>query len=147
MNTVALERVVIRRGVYAGLALFTIGIGLATHYHAGWMHPVVRDMLGDALWAMMMFWLVSVVAPRALPLARGAVALGICWLVEFAQLVHLPALDAFRATSVGHLTLGSGFDARDLLSYALGVVAAVLIGTLIGGLPRARATSVSSRRT
>ncbi len=34
-----------------------------------------------------------------------------------------PTLDAWRATTLGHLVLGSGFDPRDLVAYALGVFA------------------------
>jgi hypothetical protein len=43
--------------------------------------------------------------------------------VEVSQLWHAPALDAIRATDIGHLVLGSGFDLRDLLAYLLGVAA------------------------
>jgi hypothetical protein len=39
--------------------------------------------------------------------------------------VHTPALDAMRRTTAGHLVLGSGYDARDLAAYALGVLLAV----------------------
>ena len=40
---------------------------------------------------------------------------------------HTPAIDAIRATRIGHLVLGSGFDPRDLLAYAIGVIGAVLL--------------------
>jgi hypothetical protein len=58
---------------------------------------------------------------------RAAVALACCFAVEFSQLVHLPALDALRQTTAGHLALGSGFDRRDFAAYAAGVLAAVLL--------------------
>jgi hypothetical protein len=47
--------------------------------------------------------------------------------VEVSQLYHAPVVDAVRATRLGHLVLGSGFDARDLAAYAGGIVGAVLL--------------------
>jgi hypothetical protein len=37
----------------------------------------------------------------------------------------MPGLDAVRRTTVGRLALGSGFNARDLVAYAAGALAAV----------------------
>jgi hypothetical protein len=97
-------------------------------HRSGIMLPAaVRDILGDALWAMMIVWLVSAAAPGARLWTRGAVALGICYAVELSQLIHTPAIDAARATTLGQLVLGSGFDPRDLLAYAAGVAAAVFL--------------------
>jgi hypothetical protein len=42
-------------------------------------------------------------------------------------LVHTPALDTLRRTTIGQLTLGTGFDLRDLLAYTLGVLAAAFL--------------------
>ncbi len=84
----------------------------------------LRDPLGDALWAAMMTWWVSALLPRSPLAARAAVALAICVAVEFSQLLRAPAIDAVRATTLGHLVLGSGFDPRDLAAYVLGVLAA-----------------------
>lgn len=115
------------RLVYSVLAAGTIAVGLAVHGGVLPLGPVARDVTGDALWAMMMAWWLGAAAPRAPLLARSAVALGICLAVELSQLIHTPALDALRRTTLGHLVLGSGFDPRDLAAYSLGVaVAAVL---------------------
>jgi hypothetical protein len=112
---------------YAALAAATIAVGLFVHRSGILLPPAARDIVGDALWAMMIVWWVSAAAPRARPWIRGAVALGICFAVELSQLVHTPAIDAARSTTLGQLVLGSGFDPRDLLAYAAGVVAAVLL--------------------
>jgi hypothetical protein len=66
-------------------------------------------------------------APGARLVLRAAAAGLVCAGVELSQLYHAPALDAFRATRVGHLLLGSGFDVRDLGAYALGVLGAALL--------------------
>jgi hypothetical protein len=75
----------------------------------------------------MMTWWVGAVAPRASLLTRTAFAFGICAAVELSQLVHAPAIDAVRSTTLGGLVLGSGFDPRDLAAYAIGVAAAALL--------------------
>jgi len=112
------------RAAYAALAIGTIVAGLAVHLGGVPMSPVVRDVVGDALWAAMLTWWVSALVPRMALGARAALALAACCAVEVSQLYHAPALDAVRATRFGHLVLGSGFDPRDFAAYALGVFAA-----------------------
>jgi hypothetical protein len=113
---------------YALLAVMTIAAGLAVHFIGrGTPTPAWRDVLGDALWAAMMFWWIGVAVPRARPAIRAVAALGVCGAVELSQLYHSAGVDALRRTVVGHLVLGSGFDPRDLFAYAAGVVVAALI--------------------
>jgi len=120
-----------RRITYLALALFTIGIGLLVHFHGTQLSAAARDLVGDALWAAMIMWWTGALGPRARIAWRGGAAYVICVLVELSQLYETPALDALRATTPGHLVLGSGFDPRDFAAYALGVVAAVSIETIM----------------
>jgi hypothetical protein len=115
------------RASYLTLAIATLAVGLAVHWHGASLGPVLRDIVGDALWAAMMFWFISALNPGLRLAARGIVALCICLAVEAGQLIDSPALDALRNSSVGHLVLGSGFDPRDFASYSVGVFAAMLI--------------------
>jgi hypothetical protein len=109
------------------LAVATIAIGLAVHLHADGLPTAVRDMLGDALWGAMIFWLMSVAVPATgLPI-RFAAALGICFAVELSQLYQGAYFVALRRTAVGHLVLGSDFDPRDFISYSLGVLGAAAL--------------------
>ena len=102
--------------------------GLAVHLHGGAILGLaLRDVLGDALWAMMIAWLVAATVPGASLRTRAIAALAICFAVEFSLLLHVPSLDALLHTMAGHLVLGSGFDPRDFFSYALGVLAATLL--------------------
>jgi Protein of unknown function (DUF2809) len=112
---------------YIALASVTIALGLWVHRGGAVTSPVIRDVLGDALWAAMLLWLLSALAPDARPIRRGNVALLTCFSVEVSQLFHTPWLDAIRQTTLGHLVLGSGFDPRDFLAYTIGVAAALLI--------------------
>lgn len=115
------------RARYFAAASATIVVGLFVHLRGAALGPVTRDVLGDALWAAMIAWLVGAIAPNAPLLARAIAAYSVCEAVEVGQLYHSPALDAVRATFVGHLVLGSGFDARDFASYAAGVICAALL--------------------
>ncbi len=123
---------------FLALAVATIGAGLAVHYHGQALSVSARDVLGDALWAMMVAWWVGVAAPHAPLHGRSLVALGLCVAVEVSQLLHTPALDALRRTTVGHLTLGSDFDVRDLVAYAVGLSAAALLEVAWAGRRRSR---------
>jgi hypothetical protein len=109
------------------LAIVTIALGLGVHLRGGVLGVAARDVIGDALWAAMVAWLLGAAVPRVNAGIRGVAAAAICFCVEFSQLYHVPALDALRATPPGHLVLGSGFDPRDLLAYTTGIIAAVLI--------------------
>jgi uncharacterized protein DUF2809 len=112
---------------YVALAVATIVLALAVHGRGGALSPIMRDILGDALWAAMVAWWIAAVAPTIGWAWRAAIALALCFAVEFSQLVHWPMLDAVRRTTAGHLALGSGFDPRDFAAYAGGVLAAVLL--------------------
>ena len=115
------------RAAYVASALATIVVGLAVHLGGTRVPLAVRDVIGDALWAIMLTWWVSALWPRLARGARAALALGTCYAVEVSQLYHTPGLDALRRTTLGHLVLGSSFDVRDPAAYALGVLGAVVI--------------------
>jgi hypothetical protein len=127
VNSAAVSPASRRRLTYVALALSTIGIGLFVHLRGSMLSPVSRDILGDALWAAMIVWLISARIPNARRWTRYGVAYAVCALVETSQALHTARLDALRATTIGHLVLGSGFDPRDFLAYALGVVGAALL--------------------
>jgi hypothetical protein len=54
----------------------------------------------------------------------GAVALGVCWAVELAQLSPVPAALSARST-LARLVLGSRFNVADLIWYAIGIAGMV----------------------
>ncbi len=112
---------------FVGLALSTIALGLIVHWRGTLLTSTLRDVIGDALWALMIAWWIGALTPRTRVGTRAALALALCWAVEFSQLYHAPLLDAWRQTATGHLVLGNGFDGRDLAAYGIGVLAAALI--------------------
>ena len=116
-----------RRLRYAALAIFTVGLGFFVHMHGHSLPGNVRDILGDMLWAMMIFWILACLAPTAPRAWLTAAAIAICVAVELSQLLHNPTLHSARSSMIGHLVLGSDFDARDLFAYSAGVIAAALL--------------------
>lgn len=118
------------RLVFAVLAAATIVAGLQLQRHRAGLPRDVADILGDALWAVMFYWLVSVIFPALTDWHRAIAAVAGCWAVELSQLSHSSALLALRHTRLGHLVLGSDFDRRDLLVYPCGVALALMLERL-----------------
>ena len=124
------------RPTYLVLSIATVIAGLTVHLHGTGLPAALRDILGDALWAVMIFWLVSLAAPTIAVSWRAALAVAICFAVELSQLLEDPVLEAVRGSTLGHLVIGSDFDARDLVAYSGGVVAAMLLDILFTSLGR-----------
>jgi hypothetical protein len=129
------------RAWYIGAALGTIALGLGLHQVAGSLTAGTRDKLGDALWAAMIAWWIGALAPTAALRVRIAAALAVCFVVESSQLLHVEVLDSMRHTRLGQLVLGSGFDARDLAAYAVGVLTAGLLEFAVTRQMRRRTAS------
>jgi hypothetical protein len=94
----------------------TVTVGLTTHFLGS---GPVADLAGDALYAVLVYLVIAFVFPRASLLLVGLSALGICALIELFQLTGLPAVWAEGFWPI-RLVLGAGFDARDLIAYAVG---------------------------
>lgn len=118
-------------------AALTIALGLASR---AFLHGPAAKITGVALYATLIYWLVRTVIPRsdraeqpqasspAAPdvAAPALVALAISWGIEFLQLTPIPArLSAMHP--VLRLIFGEVFSVTDLIWYALGVTAGVLI--------------------
>jgi Protein of unknown function (DUF2809) len=109
------------RWVYAALTCAVIALGLASRtwplFPAG-----LGKYPGDALYALMAFCGLGVLMPRGTTGQNAVLALGFCFAVEFSQLYQAPWIKSIRATTLGHLVLGSHFGWLDLAAYAVGVV-------------------------
>ncbi|MFK3678659.1 DUF2809 domain-containing protein [Microbacterium sp. NPDC090218] len=116
-----------RRIALGALALVTVAIGLLVHRGVG---GTIGDIAGDALYAALIYLLVAVVAPRWHRLAVGAAAVAFCGGVELLQLTGLPREWAAAFPPL-ELVLGSGFDARDLVVYAVAVTVAALLDATV----------------
>ncbi len=125
-------------------AALTVALGLASR---ALLHGPPAKVIGVALYATLIYWLVRAAYPRpshadasgtssrpptrALSFAIPAsLALAISWAVEFLQLTPISA--KLSATHpVLRLIFGEVFSTTDLIWYALGVAAGVLIDFII----------------
>lgn len=129
-------------------AALTIALGLASR---AFLHGAPAKITGVALYATLVYWLVRAAFPRVecadmsrppsrfSPRASGfiapaAVALAISWGVEFLQLTPISArLSAVHP--VLRLIFGEVFSTTDLIWYAIGVVAGVLVDACVQRRP------------
>ncbi len=112
-----------RRLVYVGAVALTIALGLGSRAIAlpWWL----AKNAGDALYATMIYWGIRVLFPVAGTMRVAIAALTWCFAIELTQLYQAPWIDAIRATTPGHLVLGQGFHAFDLVCYVIGVALAI----------------------
>ncbi|HEX3481289.1 MAG TPA: DUF2809 domain-containing protein [Kofleriaceae bacterium] len=125
------------RGRYAAAVAVTIAAGLGSRAVASALPGWLAKNAGDALYATMVFFGIGFIAPRIRTSTAAAIALAFCAAIEGSQAYHTPWLDAVRDTLPGHLVLGQGFHAFDLVCYAIGVA----LGALLEIASRALTTS------
>ena len=90
---------------------------------------------GDALYTVLVYALVVLVAPRVRPVRAALVAAGVSWAVELFQATGRP--DAWGPRSgLVHLVLGSTFNPPDLFWYLVGGAGAALLHRVLrsGGI-------------
>jgi hypothetical protein len=126
------------RVAYAAAVVVTIGAGLASRRCAAQLPWWLAENAGDALYATMVFWGLGFLLPRARTASVALAATAFCFAIELSQLYRAPWLDAIRATTPGHLVLGQGFHATDLVCYAIGAALAAGIELMVRRLRRQR---------
>ena len=112
---------------YLLLSITTIIIGLASRYFSNYLPEFINLGLGDALYALMMYWIVAFVFPHLSIRHVSIYSLSMCFLIELSQLLQFDWLIAIRNNPFGALVLGKGFLWSDLLAYALGIALGALI--------------------
>jgi hypothetical protein len=107
---------------YLVLASLTILAGLASRRYGPGLPGWVVAYAGDALWALLVFWLVGLLWPRWPSRGVGSTAWCVAVAVEISQLWHTSWLDALRHTTLGSLVLGQSFLWNDIGCYTVGVL-------------------------
>nr|WP_152884579.1 DUF2809 domain-containing protein [Duganella sp. FT27W] len=113
------------------MVLTVIALGLASRRYPGLFPAALGKYPGDALWTMMVFFGLAVIAPRSSVARLVLGALAISYVVEFGQLFQAPWIVAVRAHPLGHLVLGTAFGWMDLVAYTVGAVVAFVIESAI----------------
>jgi hypothetical protein len=102
---------------------------------------------GSALWAAAWFFFFALLLrerPRENVLYVAAL---VCALIEFAKLVHTPALDVFRMTTTGAWTMGRVFSPWNLLAYGAGLAAAYGLDKLLTPADAPRVKNAKNRKS
>lgn len=123
-----------KRLVYLLALLIIVAAGLASRHFKSFLPTVLNLYLGDALWAMMVFFLMRVLAPSLSPLRSALWALAFAYGIELSQLYQAPWINDLRHTTLGGLLLGFGFLWTDILAYTLGIIAGLGLDKLIGSI-------------
>lgn len=109
------------RFTYALLALVTIMLGLMSRSNIFELPIFIATYSGDALWALLVFWLFRVLSPTTSSYISAVMAICFSFSIEISQLYHAQWIDNIRATRLGSLVLGFGFKFSDLVCYCVGI--------------------------
>jgi hypothetical protein len=110
------------RFVYFILFFTVILLGLASRSYASILPEWVHLYAGDALWALMVYFLIGFILTQKSPLWIAILALAFSFGLEISQLYHAPWIEAIRANRLGGLILGFGFLWSDLVCYGIGIL-------------------------
>jgi Protein of unknown function (DUF2809) len=108
---------------YALLIIAVIVLGLASRAKSlqPFLPSFISEYAGDTLYAVMIYFGLAFLRPRASTLTLAVWAFGICVLIELSQLYHAAWIDSLRQTRIGGLVLGFGFLWSDVLCYTVGI--------------------------
>lgn len=120
------------RYLYILLIGITIAAGLASRRYAHILPQWAELYMGDALWALMVYFIFGFLFNKKSVMVIALLAIGFSFGIEISQLYHATWIDAIRATRIGGLVLGFGFLWSDLLCYTVGVSVGVGIEWVIG---------------
>ncbi|NPC91406.1 DUF2809 domain-containing protein [Bacillus sp. WMMC1349] len=115
-----------KRLLYAILMITVMVTGIFSRKMAHLLPDLVNAYLGDALWALMIFFGFGFLLRKSPTKIVALTALLFCYTIEFSQLYHAPWIDQLRNTTIGGLILGYGFLWSDLLAYLLGIGTGVI---------------------
>ncbi len=119
------------RALCALAVAVVIALGLTSRSAASPFPAALGEYPGDALWALMVFVALCCAWPSVSTRRLACGALALSFTVEFTQLYRASWINELRDTRLGALALGSGFDAFDLVAYAIGIAFGAGLDALI----------------
>lgn len=121
----AAQLIVRRRLALAAAAFLILVTGLVVTYATV---GFVGDLVGDALYAVLIFLLVSFILVRMNSWRVAVIAILICAGIELFQLTGLP-VEIATVFPPARFVLGTAFDPLDLVAYIVGVLVAAGVTT------------------
>lgn len=115
------------RAWYATAFIATIAVGLASRSLPPQAQALVGKYPGDALWALMVFFGLGALCRTWPTLHLTALTFAFSTLIEVLKLYQEPWAVAVRQTTLGHLVFGHVFSWQNLVAYAVGALAGLLI--------------------
>ena len=114
------------RILYFILLLLTIFLGILSR-----KIPSIPLCIGDFLYAVMIYFLLSILFLNKKSLQIIILSLLICYGIEFLQLYQAEWIIELRKTLFGKYVLGQGFLWSDILAYTFGVFIAFMVDKII----------------
>ncbi len=116
-----------RRLIYVSLLVIALGVASrALHFES----VILNKYLGDALYAMLFYLIISIIAGYIHPLTRAGITFGMLIILELFQLTQIPlALSQNKNMLIRIIAMGLGtvFSWLDLLAYLVGIMVIVII--------------------
>ena len=106
---------------YFFIIIFVVLLGLFSR--SRFTPEIIYPYIGDAFYALMMYFIVAFLWPTSSPKTVLLKALAICFAIEFSQLYQADWLNQIRSNTLGALVLGHGFLWSDFLAYLFGALA------------------------
>ena len=106
----------------AALALIMVELLIAIFVKDGFIRPY----LGDVLAVILVFMAIRAVLAAGEWTAAG-IALSIAVIIEFGQLIGILNILGLAHHQWLRVVIGTGFDVKDLLAYAIGALIAVVV--------------------
>lgn len=110
---------------YFFIIIFVVLLGLFSR--SRFTPEIIYPYIGDAFYALMMYFIVAFLRPASSPKTVFLAALAICFAIEFSQLYQADWLNHIRSNKIGALVLGHGFLWSDLLAYLFGALVGFLL--------------------
>ncbi|GAA4850553.1 DUF2809 domain-containing protein [Algivirga pacifica] len=107
--------------------MITIALGLPSRLFQETLPHWYVTYAGDFCWAMLVFFLIGSLFPKASTLRGMGYALVFAYSIEFSQLWKPEWLQTLRSYKLIALVIGRGFLWSDLIAYTLGILLAGLI--------------------
>lgn len=116
-----------RRRVYLLAIAVLFLFGLPSRIVPQLLPAFYVNYVGDALWAMAIFFMFGVVFPAASTRRLVIATLAITYVIEFSELYQADWINDLRSIKIIGLILGYTFLWTDLVMYTLGIAAGALM--------------------
>jgi len=115
------------RLLYLLMASAVISLGLLSRKMTDHLPDLINLVLGDALWALIIYLLFGMVFRNWSVKKVAIFGLVFCYMIEFSQIYHAEWIDSVRSTTLGGLILGFGFLWSDLVAYSIGIGFGIIV--------------------